>query len=119
MSPLLSGLVSGLQFGAIDVGLMLPMSFPDKKTALLGAFSSRFAIGLVIPPIQLPSWPCSVILFCLCHNRSTLSLSLSVRSLATKLGHYPSFTWIARRGFLHSAPREIVYSISHQLHLCS
>src|SRR6266536_368379 len=30
-----------------------------------------------------------------------------------------SFTWIARRGFLHSAPREIVYSISHQLHLCS
>jgi hypothetical protein len=57
MSPLLSGLVSGLLFGAIDVGLMLPMSFPDKKTALLGAFSSRFAIGLVIPLIQLPSWP--------------------------------------------------------------
>ena len=57
MSPLLSGLVSGLIFGAIDVGLMLPMSFPDKKTALLGAFFSRFAIGLVIPLIQLPSWP--------------------------------------------------------------
>ena len=36
---------------------MLPMSFPDKKTALLGAFFSRFAIGLVIPLIQLPSWP--------------------------------------------------------------
>ena len=57
MSPLLSGLVSGLIFGAISVGLMLPMSFPDKKTALLGAFFSRFAIGLVIPLIQLPSWP--------------------------------------------------------------
>ena len=57
MSPLLSGLVSGLIFGAISVGLMLPMSFPDKKAALLGAFFSRFAIGLVIPLIQLPSWP--------------------------------------------------------------
>jgi hypothetical protein len=43
MSPLLSGLVSGLIFGAIDVGLMLPMSFPDKKTALLG----RFLVGLL------------------------------------------------------------------------
>src|SRR6266853_5370593 len=57
MSPLLSGLVSGLLFGAIDVGLMLPMSFPDKKTALLGAFTSRFAIGFVIGCVQLPSWP--------------------------------------------------------------
>jgi hypothetical protein len=57
MSPLLSGLVSGLIFGAISVGLMLPMSFPDKKIALLGAFFSRFAIGLVITLIQLPSWP--------------------------------------------------------------
>lgn len=56
MSPLLAGLISGLLFGAIDVGLMLPMSFPDKRTALLGAFFSRFAIGLVIPLIQLP-WP--------------------------------------------------------------
>ena len=57
MSPVSSGLVSGLIFGAISVGLMLPMSFPDKKSALLGAFFSRFAIGLVIPLIQLPSWP--------------------------------------------------------------
>jgi hypothetical protein len=57
MSPLLSGLVSGVIFGAVDVALMLPMSFPDKKTALLGAFCSRFAIGFVIPLIQLPSWP--------------------------------------------------------------
>jgi thiamine transporter ThiT len=56
MSALAAGLVSGLIFGAIDVCLMLPMSFPDKRTALLGAFVSRFAIGLVIPLIQLP-WP--------------------------------------------------------------
>jgi hypothetical protein len=56
MSPLLSGLVCGLAFGAIDVCLMLPMSFPDKRTALMAAFFSRFAIGLVIALIQLP-WP--------------------------------------------------------------
>ena len=57
MSKLLLGLISGVIFGALDVGLMLPMSFSDKKTALLGAFTSRFAIGLVIGCVQLPSWP--------------------------------------------------------------
>src|SRR5437763_3579602 len=57
MSPLLSGLVSGLFFGLISVGMMLPMSFPDKTAALLGAFFSRFGIGLVIALVQLPSWP--------------------------------------------------------------
>ena len=57
MSRLVVGLLCGLIFGAVDVALMLPMSFPDKRTALLAAFSSRFAIGLVIPLLQLPSWP--------------------------------------------------------------
>src|SRR5438552_6637825 len=57
MNPLLSGLVAGLIFGAVDVCLMLPMSFPDKRTALFAAFFSRFGIGLVIALIQLPSWP--------------------------------------------------------------
>jgi len=57
MSKIILGLISGLVFGALDVGLMLPMSFPDKTTALLGAFTSRFAIGLVIGCVQLPSWP--------------------------------------------------------------
>lgn len=57
MNPLLSGVVAGLTFGAVDVCLMLPMSFPDKRTALLAAFFSRFGIGLVIALIQLPSWP--------------------------------------------------------------
>ena len=57
INPLLSGLVAGLIFGAVDVCLMLPMSFPDKRTALFAAFFSRFGIGLVIALIQLPSWP--------------------------------------------------------------
>ena len=33
---------------------MLPMSFPDKRTALLTAFASRFAIGFLIPLVGLP-----------------------------------------------------------------
>src|SRR3954452_4087436 len=57
MSNVMVGLICGLAFGALDVGLMLPMSFPDKSTALLGAFTSRFAIGFVIACVQLPSWP--------------------------------------------------------------
>ena len=53
----MSGLVSGLVFGLFSVGIMLPMSFPDKAAALLGAFLNRFGIGLVIALVQLPSWP--------------------------------------------------------------
>ena len=58
MSKVILGLIAGLVFGALDVALMLPMSFPDKKTALLGAFTSRFAIGFVIGSAHLPvpSW---------------------------------------------------------------
>jgi hypothetical protein len=56
MSRLLVALLCGLIFGAVDVALMLPMSFPDKRTALLAAFLSRFGIGFVIPLINLP-WP--------------------------------------------------------------
>jgi hypothetical protein len=57
MSKILLGLIAGILFGALDVGLMLLISFPDKTTALLGAFASRFAIGFVIGCVQLPSWP--------------------------------------------------------------
>ena len=57
MSKLILGLIAGIVFGALDVGLMLPMSFPDKRAALLGAFASRFAIGFAIGCVQLPSWP--------------------------------------------------------------
>ncbi len=48
------GLVAGLVFGAVAVGLMLPMAFPDKRTALLGAFVDRLGIGIVIDCVQLP-----------------------------------------------------------------
>src|SRR6202035_4538688 len=57
MTPALFwGLIAGVVFGALAVGMMLPMSFPDKRTALLGAFVDRFAIGVVIGCVHLP-WP--------------------------------------------------------------
>ncbi len=46
MSAPLRGVLAGLAFGAISVGMMLPMEFPDKSAALLGAFLNRFGVGL-------------------------------------------------------------------------
>ena len=57
MSNITQGLISGVIFGAISVAMMLPMSFPDKRTALLAAFISRFGIGLVIGCVSIASWP--------------------------------------------------------------
>jgi len=57
MSRLAVALICGLIFGVVDVAHMLPMSFPDKRTALLAAFLSRFGTGLVIPLVNLPTWP--------------------------------------------------------------
>jgi hypothetical protein len=54
MHPVLLSLACGASFGVFAVLLMLPMSFPDKRTALLGAFASRFAIGFLIPLVTLP-----------------------------------------------------------------
>jgi hypothetical protein len=57
MSNLVLGLISGAVFGVVSVAMMLPMSFPDKRAALLAAFIDRFAIGLVIGCVDLPGWP--------------------------------------------------------------
>ena len=54
MGRLTGAVGSGLIFGAVAVALMLPMQFPDNRTALLGAFASRFAIGFTIGCVQLP-----------------------------------------------------------------
>jgi hypothetical protein len=56
MSRILLGVVCGLVFGAIDVAIMLPMSFPDKRAAITAAFIARFGIGFVIGAARLP-WP--------------------------------------------------------------
>lgn len=54
MSKVLLGLICGLAFGVIDVLLMIPLQFSDKKTAMAGAFVNRLAIGLVIGATNLP-----------------------------------------------------------------
>jgi hypothetical protein len=51
------GLLLGLAAGAIDLLIMLPMRFPDKRTALMAAFSSRFAIGFLAANVSLPGGP--------------------------------------------------------------
>src|SRR5437870_11029702 len=54
MSPIMLSLMCGLAFGVLAVALMLPMTFPNKRTALIAAFASRFAIGFLIPLVALP-----------------------------------------------------------------
>jgi hypothetical protein len=54
MSRIILGAVCGIIFGLVAVGIMLPMSFPDKTAALAGAFLNRFAIGFVIGAARLP-----------------------------------------------------------------
>lgn len=56
MSRIMLGVLCGLLFGAIDVGIMLPMTFPDKRAAITAAFIARFGIGFTIGAVQLP-WP--------------------------------------------------------------
>jgi hypothetical protein len=53
------GVLLGLGAGILDVLLMLPMVFPEKVTALTGAFFSRFAIGFLAANIALP-WPAAL-----------------------------------------------------------
>ena len=54
VNPLLFGILAGLIFGAVDVALMIPMQHPNKGTAMLGAFFSRFAIGFLIGVTRMP-----------------------------------------------------------------
>jgi len=50
------GVLCGLIFGSVDAALMIPLTLPDKRAAMLGAFIARFALGFVICNIRLP-WP--------------------------------------------------------------
>ena len=51
------GIGLGIALGVVDVLLMLPLSFPDKRAALLGAFCARFALGFFAAVTQLPLSP--------------------------------------------------------------
>jgi len=54
MSRLALGTICGLVYGALSAASMLPLTFTDKRAALLGAFLNRFAIGFVIGAARLP-----------------------------------------------------------------
>ncbi len=54
MSRLRVGLIAGLAFGIIDIIPMLFMALPNRNIAMAGAFTSRFAIGFLIPNTTLP-----------------------------------------------------------------
>jgi hypothetical protein len=56
MPRLYLGIICGLVYGALSAASMIPLSFPDKRAALLGAFINRFSIGFVIGAVNLP-WP--------------------------------------------------------------
>ncbi len=56
MPRLTLGIVCGLVYGALSAASMIPLQFPDKRAALLGAFINRFSIGFVIGAVALP-WP--------------------------------------------------------------
>ena len=65
MSRLSLGLIAGIVYGALSAASMIPLEFPDKRAALLGAFLNRLAIGVVIgvavgspqlEALRLPPW---------------------------------------------------------------
>lgn len=63
MSRILLGSICGVIFGVTVVLMMLPMEFPDKRAALLGAFLNRFGVGFVIggASLPLPGWATGLI----------------------------------------------------------
>jgi hypothetical protein len=59
MNRITLGIVLGLTVGIADVLLMLPLKFPDRTAALLGAFCARFALGFFCATVRLPLPPIS------------------------------------------------------------
>ena len=58
MSKIILGLLCGIVFGIVSVATMIPLKLEDKKTAMAGAFTNRFAIGFVIgaATLPMPAW---------------------------------------------------------------
>ena len=57
MNHVMLGIILGVVAGTIVVGLMMPMTFADKRAALTAAFVSRFAIGFLTANTLLPINP--------------------------------------------------------------
>ena len=57
MSRVPLGMLLGLVIGAMDVLLMLPLSFPDRRASFAGAVCARFALGFLAATVRLPLPP--------------------------------------------------------------
>ncbi len=57
MKSLRLPLIAGLSYGLIVILLMIPLDLQEKRTAMTGAFFSRFAIGFLIPLVKAPFPP--------------------------------------------------------------
>ena len=99
MNPVLFGVVAGLLFGAADVALMIPLDFPDKTTAMLGAFASRFAIGFLVPLVKmpLPPWAIGALVGLLVSIPDAIITKAYVPILATGLIGGLAIGWAAGR----------------------
>ncbi len=56
MEMITVGIIFGLVFGLIDVLIMIPLKFEDRRKrseAMAGAFIDRFMLGFLIPNIDL------------------------------------------------------------------
>lgn len=56
MERITVGIIFGLVFGLIDVLIMIPLKFDDRRKrseAMAGAFIDRFMLGFLIPNIDL------------------------------------------------------------------
>lgn len=60
MNRIVLGVILGATFGVIDVLVMIPMKFEDRRKrleALAGAFIDRFMIGFLVPNVELGIHP--------------------------------------------------------------
>lgn len=55
MTRLTLGILCGILYGALSAASMLPLQFPDKRAALLGAFLNRLGIGVAIGFAMAPT----------------------------------------------------------------
>ena len=64
MPKLTLGIICGVVYGLFSVATMIPLEFPDKKAAMLGAFINRFSIGFVIgiASLPLPGWAAGLLI---------------------------------------------------------
>lgn len=56
MSRITLGLICGLVFGVVDILIMVPLKFENKRKraeAMSAAFIERFMLGLLVPTVNL------------------------------------------------------------------